>query len=87
MDLRVIETGGSKAVSNIIKALEVTLERARQGELQAIAIAGVFKDETALNSYEPGERRTALLGALVFMQDTLLRSANAEALPEPGPTG
>jgi len=58
-----------KAINqNVIRLLEQALERAKAGEIVAVAVCGVDKNGESGSAFEPGEHNHLLLAAIVLLQ-------------------
>jgi hypothetical protein len=55
----------------IISHLESMLEKAKEGEILAIAIATVNKDDSVTSSYEAGDKAYSLIGVVACLEQRL----------------
>ena len=66
------------AQQDLVAQLENLLERARSGELQALAFAGVLSNGNSVNGWGGGPMLLRLMGSIAFLQVRFAHAANFE---------
>jgi hypothetical protein len=66
-DLRVLTTRPQDIAEDVLAILEEALERAKKGEVKAVAIAEVCHDGSTVHSWSKGDGLSALQGAIFRM--------------------
>jgi len=61
--LELVPIGAKVEADGVVIVLEDMLERARKGEIVAIALAGITHDRCSITTYYVGEQATMLVGA------------------------
>ena len=66
------------AQQDLVAQLENLLERARSGELQALAFAGVLSNGNPIDGWGGGPMLLQLMGSIAFLQTRFAHSANLQ---------
>jgi hypothetical protein len=66
-DIRLLPTAAAPVSQDAVRVLRKALDMAESGELTAVAIAGMRKDEGGWNTWSASENFALLLGAVARM--------------------
>lgn len=73
----------SDPVPSVVEMLEDMLQRARAGEIVAVAIVGITRDGSAMRFWEPNNRSIELVGGVSIMQNRLIADMQTTPIDAP----
>lgn len=77
-DLKVIRTAKTAVTQDVVDILEMYLEDAREGKIDAIAVAIVTPDARVATSYALGRQGYVVAGAVARLQADIVSKDNDE---------
>lgn len=64
---------------SVVEVLERALDRAKAGEIQSIAVAGINEAGFAITNFSLTRSRFEMIGAIALLHDTIMRDLQEES--------